>query len=143
MQQKPQIPLLIWIAIVALLLMGLISNVIAARNPSARSYPQQVKIVYQPIDYDKINGFIKEQVANIPLAKAGVDGKDGQPGRTGAKGTTGSQGLPGTQGIPGADGKSIQLRYNAAKAQIEYRYDGDITWNGLVTVCTLTNTCGP
>lgn len=146
---KPQIPIIIWIAIIALLLMGLITNFIAARNPSARSYPQQVKVVYESIDYNKITSQIKQQVAALPLAKAGAngkDGKDGQPGKTGATGAKGAQGVQGSsgaQGEPGAAGKSIEIRFNATKNQIEWRYTGDFGWITLITTCTLTNTCGP
>lgn len=150
MPQKPHIPWLIWLAIVALLLMGLISNIIAARNPSARSYPRLVQGPIGPkgdtpqIDYTKIANIINQQIATLPKPKDGIDGTNGKNGVIGNPGVNGTNGQDGLPGVQGADGLSVELRYNAAKQQIEWRYVGDITWKLLVSNCTLANTCtGP
>lgn len=148
-----KIPPVIWIVLGLLLLFSFFSILIAIHNPSGRSYPQMVQSAQpEPVDYAKITKIVQHQISLLPTPQNGVNGKDGvngtngttgATGKTGSVGVAGAQGSPGPQGEPGATGKSIQLRYNATKAQIEYRYDGDITWNILVTICTLTNACGP
>lgn len=132
--------------------MSSLTVAVAIHNPNGKSYPKTIVGEQGPkgdtaqIDYDKLATIIHNEVATLPVPKDGVNGKDGKNGSTGksgARGVQGADGQPGIQGSPGADGKSIELRYNSSKAELEYRYDGDLNWTPLVTVCVLTNTCGP
>jgi hypothetical protein len=148
--QQPQIPKIVWFILGLLLLMSFLSISIAIHNPSGRSYPRTVagpqgaKGDAVQIDYNKLAALIHNEVAALPQPKDGVNGKDGKNGVDGKPGVNGKNGQDGAQGIPGADGKSIELRYNAAKSQIEWRFSGDIAWITLVSGCVLTNTCaGP
>lgn len=154
--QPVKLPKSFWVIIFTgmfLILGALIAVYIAVRNPSGHSYP---KVIQGPkgdtaqIDYSKINSAIAQQLAALPKAQNGVDGLPGENGTMGIQGLMGipgpagpqgPQGETGGQGDPGVSGKSIEVRYNDAKAEVEWRYDGDIGWTPLVTACTLTNTC--
>lgn len=104
------------------------------------------------------------KVQSIPGAQgqqgvSGVQGQPGMPGLPGAQGLqgqaapqglqgpagpTGAQGPagePGAQGEPGEPATPIELRYNAVKLRIEWRFAGDSAWRPLVTTCQLTNSC--
>lgn len=96
------------------------------------------------IDYSKIDAYIQKQIAAIPTPINGLNGANGKTGATGSQGQigkTGLQGSSGSQGEPGVAGKSIELRYNDAKSEIEWRYVGDLTWVPLLKDCQILNTC--
>lgn len=153
--QPVKIPKLFWIIIIIAVLLNLVTILIALHSPSGKSYPHYIqgpRGEAATVDYDKITSIVKQQIATLPTPH---DGKDGQSivGPSGPSGPTGSQGVPGlsgsngtdgtagVQGEPGQPGKSIELRYDSARSQIEWRYEGDLLWATLVQACTLTNTC--
>lgn len=148
-----KIPITVWVALALLLLMSFISIAIAIHNPNGRSYPQTM--VAQPaappqVDYTKITKIVQQQLMALPKPQNGINGENGtngkdgtlgKPGTVGSQGGTGVQGQPGTQGDPGPAGLSAELRYNAARSEIEWRYVGELAWRPLVSACVLTNTC--
>lgn len=159
-----KIPKIVWVILILLGILQLFIIGVAIHEPSGRSYPRQVETIKADIDYDKINEMIKKQLASLPTPQNGSNGTS-IVGATGAKGTsikgdTGSQGAnvttdqiadavakyflvnPPPAGEIGVAGKTPEIRYNFAKAQLELRYEGDFTWTPLVSACTLTNTCG-
>lgn len=148
---------LIWATLLLLICLSLTSIFIAVtKGPGNYSYPSATPT---PVNYDKIGELIDQKLATLPKAPAGIpgvngnngvngtDGKDGKNGATGLqgpagpKGDTGEKGDTGAQGDPGIPGKTVELRYNDTKQQIEWRYGGDIGWRTLVTTCQLGGTC--
>lgn len=68
----------------------------------------------------------------------------GPQGPAGVQGEPGPQGEPGTQGEPGEPGQSgreIELRTNPINGNLEWRYDGDLSWHVLMKACQITKTC--
>lgn len=79
----------------------------------------------------------------------GPRGKAGSPGQTGATGpagspgpagATGPAGSTGTTGLPGADGREIEVQNNGT--YIQFRYEGDTTWQNLVALTDITGPTG-
>lgn len=62
---------------------------------------------------------------------AGQDGKDGEDGK---------DGVDGINGIDGIDGKPIQLQVSAT--HIQWRYEGDATWQDLIALSALAGADG-
>lgn len=83
--------------------------------------------------------------SGIPIqGEPGIQGIQGNPGLVGIAGPQGPQGEVGSagpQGDPGSPASPIEIRYNTIKNQIEWRYEGDVTWQTLVLACQLINTC--
>jgi len=142
--------------IVLLFILVSASTIHSLVSPSSRSFPQTGPAGPRgdtaQVDYDKVESFIlpiiQQQFANITKPQNGRDGPMGLPGLAGLPGIQGQQGVQGEPGVagpqgdPGVPGKSIEIRFNSTKNQIEWRYEGDFTWTLLVTSCQLTNTCG-
>lgn len=148
--RSTKLPKLLWIILGLIFLLDIVTIFIALRSPSSHSYPSQKPIVIS-LDYNKINALVQADLNALPQAQNGVNGtngingKDGAQGPSGVAGPTGATGETGQTGSPGDSGapaRQVELRYNAVKNQVEWHYDGDISWNTLVSACTLTNTCG-
>lgn len=123
---------------------------IAIRNPSGRSYPKTIQVsIPGPIGIRGVTGLQGPQgisgVQGLPgiQGSQGSIGLQGSTGATGLQGEAGPQGQQGDPGEPGQPGKEIEIRHDDAKAQTEWRYVGELSWNTLVLDCTITNTCGP
>lgn len=147
------IPKKVWVAIVLLILLNFVSIGIALHNPKGNSYPR----------------VIIEKGASGPAGTVGSTGLQGQPGISvqGPQGTQGVQGTsgvsvtpdelasavstylqvnppsPGAQGDPGTAGAQVELRVNPGTKNLEWRYDGQLTWQILLQTCELTNSCAP
>lgn len=145
-------PRVFWLVIGLLLLLNLLAIGIAIKSAGGRSYPKEASTsVIQTVDYAKLTQIINQQIAALPTPQNGSNGKngkdavakDGAQGPQGAPGASivGPQGETGPQGEAGTEGKSVEMHYNTAKAQIEWRFTGDLFWTTLVAGCTLTNTC--
>ena len=78
--------------------------------------------------------------------EAGLDGSDGaagskgETGNTGAKGPTGARGETGATGTAGADGREIEIQNSGT--DIQWRYEGETTWNNLVSISDITGPQG-
>lgn len=126
-------------------------------SPKSISFPK-IQVVQGPsgkdatIDYNAIDQYalaqIQAQIAALPKPQNGVNGQPSQSiiGPQGAQGIPGVQGATGAsiigpQGEPGAPGKEIELRYNPAKQETEWRYAGDFGWEVLFQNCQILGTC--
>lgn len=74
---------------------------------------------------------------NNIVTLASLKGADGANGADGAPGTPGTNG---TNGVDGTDGREIEL--NNDGTNIRWRYVGDVTWNNLASIASLTGPAG-
>lgn len=132
--------------IIAILSLLVLANLVAivlyfikspAHKASSPSIISVEKVIGDqgPIGLQGIQGAEGLQGALGPVGQPGVQGS------TGATGAVGPEGPIGPQGEPGAPAQQIEIRYNADKSQIEWRYVGEFYWQLLVQACQLTDTC--
>lgn len=151
MNQPVKIPRLLWLILILFLLISIVTTVIAIRNPSGRSYPRQITVgIAGPVGAQGLPGISIQGPQGIQGVQGvqGIQGTSGTSiqgpvGVTGLQGNTGPIGPQGPPGDPGTAARQIEIRHDDVKAQTEWRYEGDLTWQPLVQDCVLTNTCSP
>lgn len=128
------------------------------------NYTKVAQIIHQQLENIPVKNGVDGQSIVGPQGLSGTNGLNGVDGINGqnvtsdqiatavsaylqvnppASGAQGEKGDTGLQGPAGTDASTVELQYNTVKAQIEWRYNGDTSWQVLVQTCALTNSCGP